>query len=541
MTLDRRDFLRLSSLASVGCCTLGATRASANNGVPTGDYKALVVIMLRGGNDAHNMLLPLSATDAYATYAATRGSLAVADTTLTVPDATIAPGANPYRGDTPLDAAQAYLAGMYALPGMPLGVNSVMPEIAQLLESASVKAVLNTGNLVGPTSKAQIEDGSADLPLFLFAHNHQRRQLELGRADQLNGPGWAGQLADRWFGAYDPAFPLGLNVSMDSASKMLTGERTTPVVLPSTGPTAFNPFAIDGAIDSNVDRLAANRRALYQYLMGDPRAPRFDDTVRPPAQDYTTRTPRSPENLFEQAYQRLGDRSDDVLAQLNDDWQATQARLAYTSADLYGNRGSDLFAIPSADDLNLELPSAFGSFIAQLAAIATMIKLASDQGYGRQIFLAHLDGFDTHSNQAETHPALLRELSLGLDKFHKAMGDLGLADNVLAYTQSDFGRTLSNNGDGTDHGWATHQLVLGGGMRTPGMLGDAPSLALGSDDDISDKGRLIPTLANDQLTATAVDWFGVTRDDLRALLPNLANFARDPGDIASALLGELLT
>lgn len=541
MRLDRRDFLRLSSLASVGCCTLAASSARANNQVPTGDYKALVVVMLRGGNDAHNMLLPLPATDPYATYAATRGGLAVADTALTVPAATVAPGANPYRGDTPLDAEQAYLAGMYTLVDMPLGVNGVMPEIAQLMETGSLKAVLNTGNLVRPTSKAQIEDDSADLPLFLFAHNHQRRQLELGRADQLNGPGWAGRLADRWFGAYDPEFPLGLNISMGRASKMLTGEHTTPLVLPSTGPTAFNPFAIDGAIDSNVDRLAANRRALYQYLMGDPQAPRFDDTVRPPAQDYTTRAPRTPENLFELAYQRLGDRSDDVLARLNDDWQATQARLAYTSADLYGNRGDDLFAIPTGDDLNLALPSAFGGLIAQLEAIATMIKLASDQGYGRQIFLAQLDGFDTHSNQAETHAALLRELSLGLDKFHKAMGDLGLADNVLAYTQSDFGRTLSNNGDGTDHGWGTHQFVLGGGMRTPGMLGAAPSLALGSDDDISDKGRLIPTLANGQLTATAADWFGVASSDLRALLPNLTHFARDPMDINSALLDELLT
>ncbi|MEM9386423.1 MAG: DUF1501 domain-containing protein [Pseudomonadota bacterium] len=541
MKLDRRDFLRLTSLASVGCCTLAGAPARAGNQVPRGDYKALVIIMLRGGNDAHNMLLPLPASEAYATYAATRGNLAVADTTLTVPSATLAPGTNPYRGGDPLDPAQAYLAGMYTLPGLPLGVNGVMPELAQLMEAGRLKAVLNTGNLVVPTDKAQIEDDVARLPLFLFAHNHQRRQLELGRADQLNGPGWAGQLADLWIGGYDPEFPLGLNVSMGSASKMLTGLRTTPLVLESSGPTAFNPFAVDGAIDTSVDRLAANRRALYQFLMGNPQTPRFEDTVRPPAQDYTDRAPRTPENLFELAYQRLGDRSEDVLAQLSEDWNDTRSGLAYTSADLYGNRGSDLFAVPSEHDLNLALPSAFGGFIGQLEAIATMIKLGSDQGYGRQVFFAQLTGFDTHSNQAESHPALLRELSLGLDKFHKAMGDLALGDNVLAYTLSDFGRTLSNNGDGTDHGWGTHQLVLGGGMRTSAMVGAAPNLALGSDDDISDKGRVIPTLANDQLTATAADWFGVEGADLQALLPNLGNFARDPMDATTALLNDLLT
>ncbi len=541
MKLDRRDFLRLSSLASVGACTFAPSQLRASGSLPTGEYKALVVIMLKGGNDAHNMLLPLAGSTAYADYAATRGNLAVADTVLPVPSANVSPGANPYRGDRPGDLEQAYRAGMYALPELPLGVNGMMPELARLLADGRAKAVLNTGNLVQPTTKHQIADGSAQLPLFLFAHNHQRRQIELGRADQLNGPGWAGQLADLWFGGYDEQFPLGLNIAMGgSSNKMLTGVRTTPLVLKSSGPTAFNPFEVDGQITTSTDRLAANRRALFQYLMGNPQAPAFDPMATPPAQDYTSLTPRTPENLFERAYQRFGERSDEVLARLNEEWENTRADLAYSSADLYGNRGEDLFAVPSGEDLNLEPGESFGSFIAQLEAIATMIKLGSDRGYGRQLFFAQLDGFDTHSDQPQTHGLLLRELSLGLDKFHKAMGDLGLADQVLAYTLSDFGRTVSNNGDGTDHGWGTHQLVLGGGMRSPAMLGRAPKLALGSDDDFSDKGRLIPEIANDQLTATAASWFGVSTAELRSLLPNLQNFATDATDIESALLHGML-
>ncbi|MEO0973173.1 MAG: DUF1501 domain-containing protein [Pseudomonadota bacterium] len=534
--MQRRDFLRLSSLAGVSCLSVGPQAARATQ-LPGGEYKAIVLVMLRGGNDAFNMLIP-NGSDRYADYAASRSSLAVANTPLSLPEPTLTAGANPYRveGDTSL--ASAYRTGLYEVPDAPLAVNGLMPELAMMLGEGRAKGVLGTGNLVRPVSRQEVLDEVAELPLFLFAHNHQRRQIELGGADLLTGgPGWAGRLADRWFGGYDERLPLGLNIAFGGFNQALVGELTSPLVLRASGPTNFNPFAIEGAIDSNTDRLHANRRALYQWLTGDAQAPAFADAL-PAPQDYRE-APRAPtSNLFAQAYQRFAGRSQRVLEQLNADWERTVDSIRYQTTDRYGEA---LFAVPTPDMLNLDVGGSFGDFIGQMEAIATMVKLGADAGYQRHIFLAELGGFDTHSGQADRHPALLRELSLGLDKFDRAVTDLGLGDNVLALTLSDFGRTVSNNGDGTDHGWATHQLVLGGGMRAGGLLGTAPSLTLGGDDDYSDKGRIIPTLANDQLLATALDWFGVSREEMTTVLPNLTRFASDPADWRSALLNELLS
>lgn len=536
--MDRREFLRLSALAGVGCLSAAPPRRAVA-GPPGDDYRALVIIMLNGGNDAFSMLLPAGA-DAFAAYAAPRGDLAVARMPLASPPARLLAGANPYAAGEAGDNAAAYRAGYYPVAGQPIGVNGVMPELARLLEAGGAKAVLGAGNLVRPVDRQQIEDGAAALPLFMFAHNHQRRQLELGRADRLTGPGWAGRLADLWSGAGDGTGALGLNVSFAGTSHLMAGEMTSPLIIPAAGPTVFEPFAVEGPIDTGRERLHGNRRALYQFLMGEAQAPRFADGGAPAPQDYRDLAAYVPDNLFERATQRVGNRSLAVLERLSEDWQDTLSRTHYVSADSYGNTGSDLFAIPQAAELQLEVSGVFGAFIAQLEAIATMMKLASEQGCRRQIFLARLNGFDTHSNQAAAHPVLLRELSLGLDKFQKAVADLGLADRVLALTQSDFGRTVSINGDGTDHGWAGHQLVVGGGMRTSAVVGTLPDLALGSDDDYADKGRIIPAIGNEQVTATALRWFGAAPAELAALFPNLAHFASVPADVETALLGDLL-
>jgi uncharacterized protein (DUF1501 family) len=175
-----------------------------------------------------------------------------------------------------------------------------------------------------------------------------------------------------------------------------------------------------------------------------------------------------------------------------------------------------------------------GKLIPQLDAVARMIHLGkTDYGFKRQIFFVLHGGFDTHGSQADVHPVLLRELSLGLWKFQKALEELGLENNVTTFTMSDFGRTMSNNGDGTDHAWGGHHIVMGGdGNNTSGnlnggqLLGTVPNVTLGGNDDYSDKGRIIPTTSQDQLNATICQWFGVPTTDIETtLFPNLTNFS----------------
>jgi uncharacterized protein (DUF1501 family) len=169
-----------------------------------------------------------------------------------------------------------------------------------------------------------------------------------------------------------------------------------------------------------------------------------------------------------------------------------------------------------------------------------MIKVSQGKA-SRQVFSIKMGGFDTHSSQSDSHPILLRELSLALEAFHNALSDVGLADHVTTATTTDFGRTLSNNGDGTDHGWAGHNLIMGGSLNntTPALYGAFPELSLGSDDDFSDKGRIIPSIAQEQISGSIAKWFGVSDSDMPSIFPNLGNFATTSGDISSAYLDEL--
>ena len=140
-----------------------------------------------------------------------------------------------------------------------------------------------------------------------------------------------------------------------------------------------------------------------------------------------------------------------------------------------------------------------------------------------------MGGFDTHGDQNRRQPELMTELSAALAAFSSATDELGLGDQVVTFTNSDFGRTLTSNGDGSDHGWGGHAVVLGGSVRGNRLYGTFPTLEIGGPDDTRG-GRLIPTTSADQYGATLARWFGMADADLDLAFPNLKNFAtRDLG------------
>ena len=113
--------------------------------------------------------------------------------------------------------------------------------------------------------------------------------------------------------------------------------------------------------------------------------------------------------------------------------------------------------------------------------------------------------------------------------FFAATDELGVAESITSFTQSDFGRTLTSNGDGTDHAWGGVQIVAGGTVRGRELYGVYPQLEIGGPDDV-DGGRMIPTTSADQYAATLAKWFGIADSDLEIVAPNLGNFTvRDLG------------
>ncbi|WP_326492012.1 DUF1501 domain-containing protein [Vibrio maritimus] len=159
-----------------------------------------------------------------------------------------------------------------------------------------------------------------------------------------------------------------------------------------------------------------------------------------------------------------------------------------------------------------------------LHTTAKLISIRNDLSlkHSRQVFFVGLGGFDTHKNQANPHGELLKQVSDAMAAFHAEMKKQGISDNVTAFTMSDFGRRIMANDSGTDHGWAGHQLVVGGAVQGGRAYGNWPDLTPGSEYDYNN-GRLIPEIAADQVNATLAQWFGYT-GSLETLFPSLVQF-----------------
>ena len=540
--LNRRQFLKLLARGGTAGAlgTIGGVsflKEAVADTPDFSDYKALVCIYCDGGNDSFNMLLPTQA-QRYANYRDGRASIAVSDTDLNlaavstdIKNGTLGKGsANPYNVNLKEDTA--YLKGYYDLSakGINLGVNGVMPELAQLITDNKATIIANTGTLIEPTTRSSILNKSANLPVFLFAHNHQRRILETGQAAVLETTGWAGKLADEWSQINNNS-SLGLNMSYASNSSLMKGKYSRAMAL-NNNPRFYSQMR--NSFNSEND----TRRAIFRALSGFP-------AEASSSQIAFDSLPHTNDNPFKRLFGAISESSMSSIDTLTHAWESNTVTYAST-----GSYGEDLFSQLTGSDVGFD-QTANSTLFSNLETVAKMIDLGVKDAfasgkYNRQIFLVDLGGFDTHSGQVNNHPLLLRELSLGLWKFQKALEELGHEKKVTTFSMSDFGRTMSINGDGTDHGWGGHQIVMGGaGDNTSGnlnggkIIGDLPDLTVGGPDDYSDKGRIIPTTSQDQVNATICKWFGVEESFISTMFPNLSNFETTPGDISSAMLDDL--
>jgi uncharacterized protein (DUF1501 family) len=167
-----------------------------------------------------------------------------------------------------------------------------------------------------------------------------------------------------------------------------------------------------------------------------------------------------------------------------------------------------------------------GRLGSQLRMIARVMAARQNLGMTRQIFFVLRGGWDHHTEVLNNQQALLGEIDTALGEFWSCLGGLGLQNNVTLFTASDFGRTLTSNGRGSDHAWGGNQLIMGGAVKGGQIYGTYPDLGLGNSLDTG-RGRLIPTTAVDLYSAELASWFGVPSGELETILPNLGNFV-DP-------------
>ena len=476
---NRREFLKLSAgyAGLVGLSSMGIPLSLfGNDGSNLTGYKALVVILQHGGNDSLNMLVPSGDDEnrGHALYASNRGDLAVAnlDLPLTAMEGKLSLASNPYEQNGSLTAA--YRKGFYKhnkegqtqIDG--LACNALMPELAHLANEGKVAMIANAGNLISPTRG----------PRYLFAHNNQRRLTFTGANMSLDRRGWAGLLADRWLGINGNSV-YGMNIGVDKNPHLFSGNETGGFSASSSGPISYNGI----------------NRPLYNDWLGLEESGRFKGFYAS-LRKHSLATQDVINNAWENAYE-------------------------FHSNNAYGEK---LFSWPNPAKLEISRSGFVGhKLIDGFSTVAKLIQVGKASGLKRQIFYVQHRGYDNHSGQAEAHSSNLRELSMGIGDFQLAMQELGLEDEVTTFNMSDFGRSIGNNGGGTDHGWGAHYFAVGGAVKG-GLYGTLPDLNLGGPDDFAKRGRLRPTTSLSQHFSTLVKWFGADEETLTMLFPDRVNF-----------------
>lgn len=347
--------------------------------------------------------------------------------------------------------------------------------LAPLFARGEMAAVLNVGPLVVPTSKADYIGARVPLPPKLFSHNDQQSYWQ-ALAPEGASSGWAGRLTDLYAGINARRSFTGITAGGNTV--LLAGRHVAGYRVGVNGSTRIELLTRDMYGSSACT-------ALLRQLITQPR-----------------------EHLMEREMSRIAAQSIDADARL---------RAALSGVAVPGD-----FASPLAQ---------------QLKIVARIIAARQALGARRQVFFVSQNGYDNHTGLNDTHPALLKELGQALAVFQQALADLGVARQVTTFTASEFGRTLGSNGNGSDHGWGAHHFVLGGAVNGGRYYGAHPQIAPDGPGFV-DNGRLLPTLAVEQLGAALGGWFGASADDLRLVFPNLRHFDAAPLALFTAPRGS---
>lgn len=351
--------------------------------------------------------------------------------------------------------------------GRQYGVHPAMSEVAQLFNDGRLVFVANVGTLVEPTTKAGIDSGLATLPLGLYSHSDQIMHWQTSVPDKRTGFGWGGRTADLLH-AVNSNDTFSMNISLAGTNLFQTGTSVTEY---SVVPWGNGAIQVHGHDDIWWSRHVLQNAAIESML------------------------DLSYQNLFEQTF-------------------ASSTRAAMDGSELFA---SAIAAVPPFTTQFSE-----NELSESLAMVAKTIAARQTLGFRRQTFFVMLGGWDHHDEVLDSQMAMLSIVSKAMMEFNDALTELGVQNQVTTFTASDFGRTLTSNGQGSDHAWGGNHMVMGG-VNGRQLYGDYPALYEDNPLDTG-RGRLIPTIACDEYFAELALWFGVATGELGTVFPNIGRF-----------------
>lgn len=443
---SRRQFLGSLPCLALGTTTLYSSLINlkamnsimGSTSVVGGDYKALVCVLLSGGNDSYNMLIPRGNSE-YAEYSAVRADLSI-------PQEDILP-INPDESD-----------------GREFGLHPSMTGLRDIFEQGNAAFISNVGTLVEPVTKASLQSGLANLPIGLLSHIDQAMHWQTALPQDRSNFGWGGKMADI-LKSMNEDNGVSMNISLGGNNLFQRGNTITEY--------AINP-------DGGVAIAGWNEPVPFLQMM---------------TEDVTDMMNKEYEDVFRDSYSGVLRRS-------------VESNETFNGA---------------VEGIALSTPFANTQLSRSMEMIARTIAARNELGAKRQIFFVEIGGFDNHDELTNSQANLLTVVDEAFSSFFAATQELGVSDCVTTFTISDFARTLTSNGNGTDHAWGGNAIVMGGAVKGKKMYGNYPALDLGNDLEIGG-GILIPTTSADEYFAEMALWFGISPNDLSQILPNIGNF-----------------
>jgi uncharacterized protein (DUF1501 family) len=355
--------------------------------------------------------------------------------------------------------------------GVSFGLHPRLSNIQKLIDGGKGSILFNVGPLEVPTTKTDYLNDKVPLPPQLFAHDDQQAIWQSLKGLSLNSNGWGGRIADIMTSQNPANAKVQMTISVQGGGGIFCyGEKTSAFSVDPQGMIRIEGYGnapTNGGSDEEKLRFQLMRKLLQ----------------------------RDNPNLLAKAYSKIQGESQQRSLELGD--------------------------IINSSTVSVSFPD--WSIGPQLQMVAKLIAAREQLGLKRQIFFVMDQGYDAHDNLLSDHDVLMNGFDLSIAAFVRALESLNVSNNVTTFTASEFGRTLSYNGKGTDHAWGNNHFIFGGAVKGAKLYGKYPDVTLGGPDDIG-RGVFAPTVAVEEYGATLARWFGVSATDMPYVFPKLARF-----------------